>query len=65
MFTKERKDAIAAKETYYITGRPCKHGHYSKRLTVDGVCIECKVIYNRNQRKRLRKILSAANNIGG
>lgn len=43
---------IYAKENnlkHYYTGKPCKHGHNSKRLTSDRSCCECK---NSRQVKR-------------
>lgn len=26
----------------YFTGKPCKHGHVSERVTVNGTCYECQ-----------------------
>ena len=50
-----RSNAIAAGEKYYYTGKPCKHGHYSTRLTVDSRCLECNREYNRNERAKIRE----------
>ncbi len=36
-----RKAALAKGDTYYDTGKPCKHGHYSKRYTSSYGCVEC------------------------
>lgn len=36
-----RVAAIKANEKFYITNRPCKRGHISKRLTKTGRCEEC------------------------
>ena len=36
-----RKEAIAKGLSYYFTGKPCKHGHISKRFTVCGKCYKC------------------------
>ena len=36
-----RQDASSNGENYYYTGKPCKYGHYSKRLTASGNCHEC------------------------
>ncbi len=36
-----RKAALANGDKYYDTGKPCKHGHYSKRLTSNWTCYEC------------------------
>lgn len=35
-----RKEAIASGAAYYFTGKPCKHGHISKR-NVHRACISC------------------------
>jgi len=34
-------------ETYYISGRACKNGHFSKRRTATGSCIECHNLINK------------------
>lgn len=34
-------DARAAGLVRYFTGRPCKNGHVSERLTSNGACLEC------------------------
>lgn len=39
---KTRKLAIRAGELRYRTGKPCKRGHFSERMTVDGSCAECR-----------------------
>jgi len=39
-----RKEAIAAKLKWYSTGKPCKNGHLSRRLTINGDCCECQAI---------------------
>ncbi len=39
----ERYKAKIAGEIYYFTGRPCKHGHVSKRKTCDGQCHQCSL----------------------
>lgn len=52
---KTRLEAINAAERYYDTGKSCKHGHYSRRLTMDGSCVECRLINNRNQRKEIKQ----------
>lgn len=36
-----RKSAKAAGETYYYTGKPCKHGHIAARQTSSGGCVTC------------------------
>lgn len=37
----ERFEAKALGKTRYFTGKPCKRGHISERVTCDGKCIEC------------------------
>lgn len=39
------KDALAAGEIFYFTGRPCKHGHIARRYTVSESCYVCKSAY--------------------
>ena len=36
-----RKDAIAAGDTTYFTGKPCKHGHIARRRVDNCMCSEC------------------------
>ena len=36
--------------TFYYTGKPCKHGHYSSRLVKGGSCKECKNLYQNKYR---------------
>lgn len=41
---KNRKERYSAEQiglTHYETGRPCKHGHLSRRKTSTGKCLEC------------------------
>lgn len=37
-----KKEARLSGDTYYFTGKPCKHGHISKRVTVSGNCYSCQ-----------------------
>jgi len=37
-----RKEAIESGSMWFYTGKPCKHGHYSKRRTVQPNCWECE-----------------------
>jgi hypothetical protein len=46
-----RREAIEAKDKYYFTGKPCKHGHWSKRHTADGSCLQCRLDNQREVRK--------------
>jgi hypothetical protein len=50
---RSRREAIKSKVKFYLTGKPCKYGHYSKRITYDGSCYECRMQYQRNQRKKI------------
>lgn len=45
-----RQLAKEAGDLYYIPTKPCKNGHFSKRLTSDGSCYACQPL----KRKRLR-----------
>lgn len=38
---KTRKEAVAAGESQYYTGLPCKRGHITYRYTVSGTCSDC------------------------
>ena len=38
---KELHAAKTAGEMFYFTGKPCKHGHISKRYTATQICHEC------------------------
>ena len=40
----ERAKAKALGERFYITNKPCKRGHISKRYTDKGTCCECMAI---------------------
>lgn len=46
-----RQQALAEGLMYYFTGKPCKHGHISKRFTNGRQCAECN-----NARHRLENI---------
>lgn len=36
-----RKEAQENGSLFYLTDKPCKHGHYSKRYTSNKACFEC------------------------
>lgn len=36
-----RNEALAQGLLRFFTGRPCKHGHISQRITSNSVCLEC------------------------
>lgn len=42
MMIKTRREAAAAGERKYMTGRPCNKGHESIRYTVSGICCQCQ-----------------------
>lgn len=50
-----RKEAIAAKESYYFTGLPCLKNHVSKRQTRDGSCYECRIENQRIIRQSIKE----------
>jgi hypothetical protein len=39
---KSRSEAIKLGLKRYKTEAPCKHGHYSLRITLSGGCLECR-----------------------
>lgn len=41
MITGTRSQALASGETYYFTGKACRHGHTDLRYTSNGQCTEC------------------------
>jgi hypothetical protein len=41
----KRSEAKALGLTHYFTGKPCKHGHLSRRRYKDRVCMECDIAY--------------------
>lgn len=41
-----RNAALLSGSGYYFTGKPCKHGHLSKRYTVSGACCKCQRLIN-------------------
>lgn len=45
---KTRKEARVLGLRHYFTGKPCKYGHFSKRLTSHKSCCECATIYLRH-----------------
>jgi hypothetical protein len=57
---RSRRDAISAGDRYYITGKVCKHGHHSKRITYDGSCYECRRQNQRAERAEIIKNTSEA-----
>lgn len=42
-----RREAQQQGAKWYYTGKPCKHGHISKRQTSNGACWECAAPRNR------------------
>jgi hypothetical protein len=51
----KRSEAIESGDKYYNTGKLCKHGHHSDRRTVDGACLMCIKVYQKNTREEIRK----------
>ncbi len=47
-----RKEAIKQGLTHYLTGKACKNGHISPRLTSTTHCVECKRLDTRASGKR-------------
>lgn len=56
-----RKEAVAKNLEFYFTGKPCKHGHISKRSTKLRDCSECRKSWNKrplteDKKERKRKL---------
>lgn len=49
-----RWSAIALGLMKYYTGKPCKRGHLSERLTCNGHCCECQAEYHKAHQDELR-----------
>lgn len=45
---KRRYEARVTGNIKYFTGRPCKKGHISTRLTKSGSCCECRIFGRKN-----------------
>ena len=50
-----RKEAIKKGLKHYFTGKPCKYGHVSIRITGNGMCCECSEMYYANNKARLKE----------
>ena len=48
-----REEAIALGLTFYYTGKPCKHGHISKRRASNQTCCDCNKGHSRNYMRRV------------
>lgn len=44
-----RKEALSKDLKRYYTGKPCKHGHITERLTINGSCCTCALEKNRKR----------------
>jgi len=44
-----RKEASEQHLPRYFTGKPCKHNHIAERLTINGGCVECSAISQRQR----------------
>lgn len=40
-FKPSKKEAVAAGDLFYFTGKPCVNGHVAKRYARGGMCYEC------------------------
>lgn len=47
-----RKEAKEQVLKYYFTGKPCRYGHVSERIAVNGVCRVCSAEYGRKYREQ-------------
>jgi Zn-finger protein len=51
-----RQDAINSGASFYFTGKKCKYGHVSKRNTISGSCEKCRMIRQKESRRRITEI---------
>lgn len=51
---KTKQESIDIGSKYYFTGKPCKHGHHSKRRAKDRCCCECQSIKTKNSKDYLK-----------
>ena len=61
IFKTTRKEAKINNDLYYFTGKPCKHGHVSKRFTSCGACVGCLTVYRKSDPERELKRVTAYN----
>lgn len=54
---KTRGEAIANGDKHYDTGKPCMYGHLSKRLTIDGSCLQCRAENQKASREAIRALM--------
>lgn len=50
-----RKEAISKGLKYYFTGKPCKYGHISRRISINGTCNCCKAYTDKLYRNTHQK----------
>ena len=48
-----RAEAKAKGLRFYFTGKPCKHGHVTKRAVFNATCVECERAYIKKYREKL------------
>lgn len=53
---KSRQAAIAANESQYCTGKPCKHGHRVVRNTATMECVQCRKGYGKSNYAKVKAI---------
>jgi len=58
MIATSRRQAISIGTVRYNTGKKCRKGHYSYRLTSTGQCCQCKNEYQSNLRKTNPELVS-------
>ena len=50
-----RKEAKECNSKYFFTGKPCNHGHISKRFTSSKGCVECQLERSRRPEEKERR----------
>ena len=59
MKVRSRKQAIELGEMFYFTGKPCKHGHVSKRYAKTRICVECSNSHNKSYHEEHKQEINA------
>lgn len=55
--TPKRTAALDAGQRRYFTGNECPAGHLTDRYTIDGSCVACRSIWNKQRKALARKKL--------
>lgn len=56
-----KEEAVEKGLSKYFTGKPCAHGHTSKRYVKNNSCIECQLTYSKKKRIENRQAIAKYN----